>query len=483
MPLLLLILLAPLAASAQVSFDPVRLDDSTAISYAIPRIAEDGGGLSCLWAALSSSVIGGYRRGMSQDGDPLGGIEVLDAVSLPSQSCPPELMVLPLNDGGEARLAFHSCDGELVLRFCSSQGEVTDSVVRGSAMNPVLCRWGNGVLLAYSNYMLSRELILWFEIESMTVHEDTVIVTNVEYVWGEASLAKLVAFSADPPHNTQTICLHTFPRGGTDYATDTLLVDTLEGGDMDAGHVFACTDGRLTIAAPVVEQFASPLVYRVRVIRYQNGQTTAFTPWNAAALPAGSHIESWSLADGPEGSGVVGYYVRDDVSVNELRVQAFDAAGVASDAYHSLRFAYAPDEVHVTGLALSVMNESVYPLFTTAAADSDARGGVSLAAFPLSDLLAVRGQPAVVPHTFSLAAYPNPFNSSVRLDYSVSHLGPVVLRMFDITGRTVGERRELAGSSGQGTILWSMDGLPSGVYFARLSSGKSQTTTRLHLIR
>jgi len=49
MRVLLAIVFVPLVLYAQVSFDPRRLDDSTALAYFYPTITEDSGGLMCTW--------------------------------------------------------------------------------------------------------------------------------------------------------------------------------------------------------------------------------------------------------------------------------------------------------------------------------------------------------------------------------------------------------------------------------------------------
>jgi hypothetical protein len=483
MPVLLLILLLPLVVNAQISFDPVRLDDSTALSYSVPGIAVDSGDLRCNWAAVYDTSISACVRRASASGEPLSGMLFYESEERSGQTCPPELHVVHTLSGGEARLVYHSCDAEINVRFLSSEGEVVDSLHRGRVVNPAISRTDQGLLLVYTDFILNQALILRLDDDGTIRREDTVNVSNVEFALAEGSQAVLIAFSINMQAMTETFCAYRYNAFGVLDGSDTLMVDTLQSGDLDAGHVYACQDSQITVAAPVVQQFATPLAYRMRLMRYRYSEAMVFTPWNIAAIPEGSHIQSWSLAEGPNGSGVIGYYVRDDVGENELRFEAFDGAGQASEVHHTISIPFAPTDVNVSGLSLSILDESVYALFTLSAVDSGVRGGVSLAAFPLSELLSAGERPRIIPRRFNLTAYPNPFNSAVRLDYELPHAGEVRLRIFDISGRLVGERDALSGTSGQGTILWSMDGYPSGVYFARLSSGKLQTGTQLHLIR
>jgi bacillolysin len=95
---------------------------------------------------------------------------------------------------------------------------------------------------------------------------------------------------------------------------------------------------------------------------------------------------------------------------------------------------------------------------------------------------------------FSLRSYPNPFNPSTQLEYSVPVRGYVSLAIFDALGRRVTELLNKYQPAGKYSVVWSGtsgDGRPvsSGVYFARLSvvgeSGKplAVITNRLFLMK
>ncbi len=482
---LLLVLVMPFVLQAQVRFDPRRLDDSTALSYAVPSITADPGALMCLWASTSDSTVAAYGRRVAPDGNPLGGVVLYDAVSRDSSNCPPSLSILHTESGGEVRLIYHSCNAVFLVRFISAGGQITDSLCRARAVNPAISRLTHGVLLAYNNLILNEELLLWLQDDGAIVREDTVNIPNVEYVYAEGMQGKLVAFTVSPPGptTTETFVIHTCNDDGTVTRTDTLLADTLQSDEMDAGHDYDYRQGSLTAIAAVVQQSVSPLVYTLRVMRYANGTATVYAPWETGPVPVGSYIQNWSLAHGAEGFGVVGYYVRDENSVSELRFEAFDAVGQPTSLRRTIPLLLPPSDISANGLDAVVDSGTVYPLFTLNAGDATPRGGVYLAAFPLSDILAVRSHPQIVPQSFGLTAYPNPFNSAVRIEYQFPVAGGVALRLFDVTGRLVGEHRMLNATSGHGEFLWAAAGLPSGVYMARLSGGNNVVTAKLFLIR
>jgi flagellar hook assembly protein FlgD len=92
------------------------------------------------------------------------------------------------------------------------------------------------------------------------------------------------------------------------------------------------------------------------------------------------------------------------------------------------------------------------------------------------------------PAAFALLQnYPNPFNPSTTIGFSVSQSGPVLLDIYDLTGRHV--RTLLSGgvAAGHHDVRW--DGrdergssVGSGVYFYRLKSGANSVASRKMLL-
>jgi len=84
----------------------------------------------------------------------------------------------------------------------------------------------------------------------------------------------------------------------------------------------------------------------------------------------------------------------------------------------------------------------------------------------------------LTPSTFDLSAYPNPFNSSVTITFTIDCLNKVILSIFDIQGREITrlETRDLR--LGINTVVWEADGVGSGVYFVRMSVVGGQSSVR-----
>jgi len=115
--------------------------------------------------------------------------------------------------------------------------------------------------------------------------------------------------------------------------------------------------------------------------------------------------------------------------------------------------------------------------------------GGRLNVLPL-DCLSVTGVsnlPETLPATM-LAAYPNPFNPTVNLDFDLPVAGHIRLEIFDVAGRRLRTLLDDRFAAGPHTLSW--DGrddrgrsLPSGVYLIDLRSAAFHARTKLALLR
>lgn len=80
--------------------------------------------------------------------------------------------------------------------------------------------------------------------------------------------------------------------------------------------------------------------------------------------------------------------------------------------------------------------------------------------------------------------FPNPAHIRVRFDFRVPDPGGIVrLRVFDVTGRLVGEPWGGSTSSGPHTVTWRISRLPPGVYLAMLQMSGQSLVRRLIVAR
>jgi hypothetical protein len=82
-----------------------------------------------------------------------------------------------------------------------------------------------------------------------------------------------------------------------------------------------------------------------------------------------------------------------------------------------------------------------------------------------------------------LDAWPNPFNPSVTLDFTLPAAGRASLRVYDATGRQVASLLDRELPAGPGRLTWRPEGLAGGVYLARLESPGVAATARLTLLK
>jgi hypothetical protein len=79
--------------------------------------------------------------------------------------------------------------------------------------------------------------------------------------------------------------------------------------------------------------------------------------------------------------------------------------------------------------------------------------------------------------------YPNPFNSSTTIRYTIPVSGPVALDIYDILGRKVQTLIDISQQAGEYQAVWEADKVGSGFYFAKLNAGGQSKTTKLILLK
>ena len=98
----------------------------------------------------------------------------------------------------------------------------------------------------------------------------------------------------------------------------------------------------------------------------------------------------------------------------------------------------------------------------------------------------VESQP--IPKSFDLANFPNPFNPSTGISFSLSKPGLVQLRIYDLLGRQIRVLKDEVLKAGSHIVQW--DGraenggtISSGIYVAKISSGGQVETRKLMLMK
>jgi hypothetical protein len=99
-------------------------------------------------------------------------------------------------------------------------------------------------------------------------------------------------------------------------------------------------------------------------------------------------------------------------------------------------------------------------------------------------VVAVDEDPSVGPTEYRLLQnYPNPLNPRTTIEFALPRAGYVTLRVYNILGEEV--TTLIAGEQAPGTFkaTWEAAGLPSGVYFYRLTAGEYVQTKKAILVQ
>jgi len=92
------------------------------------------------------------------------------------------------------------------------------------------------------------------------------------------------------------------------------------------------------------------------------------------------------------------------------------------------------------------------------------------------------------PSSLRLWTFPNPFNATVTIRFAIPEPSPTRVAVYTITGQLVRMIVDGRVAAGMYTVVWdgkdhSGRSVASGLYVARLSTGKSAVATRLTLVR
>ncbi len=86
------------------------------------------------------------------------------------------------------------------------------------------------------------------------------------------------------------------------------------------------------------------------------------------------------------------------------------------------------------------------------------------------------------PEFFSLTAYPNPFNSTVKIDYEVHQMTHLIIDIVDITGRQMSVLFRGRAPAGSHSAGWYPGNVYSGIFYVRIqANGISKSLPVLYL--
>ena len=79
--------------------------------------------------------------------------------------------------------------------------------------------------------------------------------------------------------------------------------------------------------------------------------------------------------------------------------------------------------------------------------------------------------------------YPNPFNASTVIEYTLLENSSVELAVFNAAGQKITTLKKEYQNSGKYSVHWNAGNLPSGVYFYALTAGGIKKSGKMLLLK
>ena len=107
-------------------------------------------------------------------------------------------------------------------------------------------------------------------------------------------------------------------------------------------------------------------------------------------------------------------------------------------------------------------------------------GGIDIT---MMDTDAAPAPASLLPSSFTITAYPNPFNATTRIRFTVPVAGPVELTVFDLLGREIAVLQRGILTAGTHESTFNGAALSSGLYILRLQVGSHTACTKIALLK
>jgi len=88
-----------------------------------------------------------------------------------------------------------------------------------------------------------------------------------------------------------------------------------------------------------------------------------------------------------------------------------------------------------------------------------------------------------IPVELSLVNYPNPFNSTTRIQYNLPAQSHVNMKIFNVTGALVASLVNETQIAGQHEMMFDGSELSRGIYFCQIRAGKTFQVHKMILIK
>jgi hypothetical protein len=90
---------------------------------------------------------------------------------------------------------------------------------------------------------------------------------------------------------------------------------------------------------------------------------------------------------------------------------------------------------------------------------------------------------ALIPIEYSIASFPNPFNPTTSIKYSVTNSENVTIKVYNILSQEVATLVNETKAAGTYQVNFNAGNLPSGIYIARIQSGSFTKSIKMQLVK
>jgi hypothetical protein len=87
------------------------------------------------------------------------------------------------------------------------------------------------------------------------------------------------------------------------------------------------------------------------------------------------------------------------------------------------------------------------------------------------------------PTAISCKVYPNPTNKNATIQYNLPEESQVILEIFNSTGQKILQPVNGNQLRGEHSVQWNADGVPAGIYYYSLRSGKLVHTGKIIVMK
>jgi len=88
-----------------------------------------------------------------------------------------------------------------------------------------------------------------------------------------------------------------------------------------------------------------------------------------------------------------------------------------------------------------------------------------------------------LPMAFSVCNYPNPFNASTSIKFTLPNSSDVKIDIYDMLGRRVSTIVNEHLFAGYHLVIWNPENLSSGAYFYKIETGEIELSQKMMLLR